>query len=81
VLCVNQPKVSALNGYKMEGFSVERLMHFATALEQDVVILSAGGGERCGAGTSREVVELSGCSFTHSSVELFRNGSRDCPIR
>ena len=36
---------------------------------------------RCGAGMSREVAELSGCSFTHSSGELFRNGSRDCPIR
>ena len=38
VLGVNQPKVSALKGYKLEGFSVERLMHFATALGQDVVI-------------------------------------------
>jgi predicted XRE-type DNA-binding protein len=35
---VNQPKVSALKGYKLEGFSVERLMHFATALQHDVVI-------------------------------------------
>ena len=34
----NQPKVSALRGYKLEGFSVERLMRFATALGQDVVI-------------------------------------------
>jgi hypothetical protein len=38
VLGVNQPKVSALKGYKLEGFSVERLMHFVTALGQDVVI-------------------------------------------
>ena len=38
VLGVNQPKVSALKGYKLEGFSVERLMRFATALGQDVVI-------------------------------------------
>ena len=38
VLGVNQPKVSALKGYKLEGFSVERLMRFATALEHDVVI-------------------------------------------
>jgi predicted XRE-type DNA-binding protein len=38
VLGVNQPKVSALKGYKLEGFSVERLMHFVTALEHDVVI-------------------------------------------
>jgi hypothetical protein len=27
----------------------------------------------CGAGMSREAVELSGCSFTHSSGELFRS--------
>jgi predicted XRE-type DNA-binding protein len=38
ILGVSQPKVSALKGYKLEGFSVERLMHFATALEHDVVI-------------------------------------------
>jgi hypothetical protein len=38
VLGVNQPKVSALKGYKLEGFSVERLIHFAAALEHDVVI-------------------------------------------
>jgi predicted XRE-type DNA-binding protein len=38
ILGVNQPKVSALKGYKLEGFSVGRLMHFATALEHDVVI-------------------------------------------
>jgi predicted XRE-type DNA-binding protein len=38
LLGVNQPKVSALKGYKLEGFSVERLMHFATALEHGVVI-------------------------------------------
>jgi predicted XRE-type DNA-binding protein len=38
VLGVSQPKVSALRGYKLEGFSVERLMHFLNALEHDVVI-------------------------------------------
>jgi predicted XRE-type DNA-binding protein len=38
VLGVNQPKVSALRGYKLEGFSVERLLRFATALGHDVVI-------------------------------------------
>jgi predicted XRE-type DNA-binding protein len=37
LLGVNQPKVSALKGYKLEGFSVERLVHFATVLECDVV--------------------------------------------
>jgi predicted XRE-type DNA-binding protein len=38
-LGVNQPKVSALAHYKLAGFSVERLMTFLTALDQDVEIL------------------------------------------
>jgi predicted XRE-type DNA-binding protein len=37
-LGVNQPKVSALQNYKLSGFSLARLMDFATALGQDVVI-------------------------------------------
>jgi predicted XRE-type DNA-binding protein len=39
LLEINQPKVSALKNYKLEGFSVERLMTFLTALGQDVEIL------------------------------------------
>lgn len=35
-LGVNQPKVSALRHYKLEGFSVERLMTFLNALDRDV---------------------------------------------
>jgi predicted XRE-type DNA-binding protein len=38
-LGINQPKVSALLHYKLEGFSVERLMHFLIALGQDVEIV------------------------------------------
>jgi predicted XRE-type DNA-binding protein len=38
-LRVNQPKVSALARYKLDGFSVERLMGFLTALDQDVEII------------------------------------------
>jgi len=38
VLGINQPKVSALLNYKLEGFSVERLLHFLVALGQDVDI-------------------------------------------
>ncbi len=34
----NQPKISALKHYKLEEFSVEQLMNFATALEHDVMI-------------------------------------------
>ena len=39
VLEINQPKVSALLHYKLEGFSVERLMRFLVALGQDVEIV------------------------------------------
>src|SRR3954447_21392351 len=38
-LGVNQPKVSALANYKLDGFSVERLMTFLTALDHDVEIV------------------------------------------
>jgi len=38
-LGASQPKVSALANYKLEGFSVERLMTFLTALDQDVEIV------------------------------------------
>jgi len=38
-LGINQPKVSALAHYKLDGFSVERLMLFLTALDQDVEIV------------------------------------------
>jgi len=39
LLEVNQPKVSALANYQLQGFSVERLMRFLNALGQDVEIL------------------------------------------
>ena len=38
-LGVNQPKISALKHLKLEGFSVERLMTFLTALDYDVDIV------------------------------------------
>jgi Helix-turn-helix domain len=38
-LGINQPKISALANYKLGGFSVERLMTFLTALDQDVEIV------------------------------------------
>jgi predicted XRE-type DNA-binding protein len=38
-LDINQPKISALSKYKLEGFSVERLMRFLTLLDQDVEII------------------------------------------
>ena len=36
---MNQPKVSALKNYKLDGFSVERLLGFVTALNCDVEIV------------------------------------------
>ncbi len=38
-LGVGQPKVSALTNYKLEGFSVERMMTFLVSLDQDVEIV------------------------------------------
>jgi predicted XRE-type DNA-binding protein len=38
-LRVGQPKISALANYKLDGFSVERLMRLLTALDQDVEIV------------------------------------------
>lgn len=38
-LNVNQPKISALRNYQLQGFSVERLMKFLTALDRDVEIV------------------------------------------
>jgi predicted XRE-type DNA-binding protein len=35
-LSINQPKVSALKHYKLDGYSVERLMGFLTALGSDI---------------------------------------------
>jgi predicted XRE-type DNA-binding protein len=38
-LGINQPKVSALLHYKLEGFSIERLMRFLVVLGHDVEIV------------------------------------------
>ncbi len=48
-LKVNQPKVSALANYQLEGFSVERLMNFLTALDRDVdIVIRRSPGSRRG---------------------------------
>lgn len=39
LLGINQPKVSALLRSRLEGFSVERLIRFLVALDQDVEIV------------------------------------------
>jgi len=38
-LKINQPKISALANYRLDGFSVERLLNFLTALDCDVEIV------------------------------------------
>ncbi|WP_233235465.1 helix-turn-helix transcriptional regulator [Bordetella sp. LUAb4] len=39
VLGIPQPKVSALKNYRLDQFSIEKLMEFLTALNQDVEIM------------------------------------------
>jgi predicted XRE-type DNA-binding protein len=39
LLDLNQPKISALANYQLEGFSVERLLRFLNALGRDVEIV------------------------------------------
>ena len=39
LLKINQPKISALANYQLDGFSVERLMRFLNALGRDVEIV------------------------------------------
>lgn len=39
IMGINQPKVSALIRRKLDGFSVERLIHFLNALGQDIDIV------------------------------------------
>lgn len=38
LLGITQPKISALKNYRLDNFSVERLMELLTALDQDVEI-------------------------------------------
>jgi len=50
LLGVPQPKVSALTNYRLDQFSVERLMQFLTALNQDVEIMIRPRAKKSGAG-------------------------------
>ena len=50
LLGVPQPKVSALKNYRLDQFSVERLMEFLTALNQDVEIMIRPRSTTSGAG-------------------------------
>lgn len=39
-LKINQPRISALEDYRLDGFSVERLMNFLNALGRDAEIIT-----------------------------------------
>jgi predicted XRE-type DNA-binding protein len=39
LLGLNQPKISALANYRLDGFSVERLLRFLNALDRDIEIV------------------------------------------
>lgn len=50
LLHIPQPKVSALKNYRLDQFSVERLLTFLTALNQDVEIMIRPRRAASGAG-------------------------------
>jgi predicted XRE-type DNA-binding protein len=56
-LNVNQPKVSALSNYQLDGFSVQRLMNFVPALDRDVdIVIRRKPKSRNSRGSSRKPV-------------------------
>jgi predicted XRE-type DNA-binding protein len=59
VLGINQPKVSALKHYKLDGFSVERLLAFLLALGREVEIRI--GPRRASRGRNRVLVAAADC--------------------
>ena len=47
ILGINQPKISALMNGRLSGFSMERLIHFLTLLDQNVdIVVSSKLGRR-----------------------------------
>ena len=50
LLSVPQPKVSALKNYRLDQFSIEKLMAFLTSLNQDVEIVIRPHGKGAEAG-------------------------------
>jgi predicted XRE-type DNA-binding protein len=50
LLHISQPKVSALKNYRLDQFSVEKLMEFLTVLDQDVEIMIRPRHATSGAG-------------------------------
>jgi predicted XRE-type DNA-binding protein len=60
LLGINQPKVSTLQRFRLDGFPVGRLTQFATALHYDVVIEYARGLRRKAKGKSWSSTQPSG---------------------
>jgi predicted XRE-type DNA-binding protein len=50
LLGIPQPKISALANYRLDGFSVERLMDFLTSVDRDVEIVIRPRSALAGAG-------------------------------
>ena len=50
LLGIPQPKISALTNYRLDDFSVERLMDFLTSLDRDVEIIIRPRGAGAGVG-------------------------------
>jgi predicted XRE-type DNA-binding protein len=61
LLNIPQPKVSALKNYRLDQFSVEKLMEFLTILEQDVDILIRPRSDR----TAGHISVLAVCKSTN----------------
>jgi|GEM_PF-383545 predicted XRE-type DNA-binding protein len=57
-LGLNQPKTSALRNYKLEGFSVERLMMLRNALDRDIEIVILTRAEQGKAAAAAESDEM-----------------------
>lgn len=58
LLGINQPKVSALMNFRLDGFSVERLMGVLVALDRDVEIIIRRKPKKRGAPSQSSPVEL-----------------------
>lgn len=74
LLGVNQPKISALAHYKVEGFSVERLMTFLNALGQDVeIVIRTKPSARSAAHTTVQMTSTD--RATPRSIHLVQGGT------
>ncbi len=70
LLHIPQPKVSALKNYRLDQFSVQRLLEFLTALNQDVEIMIQPRQATAGAG------QISVSASKRGEVRISRVGER-----